>query len=93
MKMLKEIGRASPTEGGGERTEVLHALGEQCLEGVQTVALGVHTLGEGVSQVHLVLEEEAAGGRTRRGRVVDARLLMLMLVLVLLVLLMLMLVG
>jgi hypothetical protein len=47
-------------------TEVLHALGEQRLKGMQAVGLGVHALGQSVAQVHLVLEQQAR--RRRAGR-------------------------
>ena len=37
---------------------------------MKAVAFGVHAFGEGVAQVHFVLEEEAAGGRPGRRGVV-----------------------
>lgn len=49
-------------------TEVLHALGEQRLERVKTVGLGVHALGQGVAQVHFVLKQQARRRRAA-GRV------------------------
>lgn len=60
---------------GSTLTEVFHALGEQRLEGVQTDGLGVHALGQGVSQVHLVFEQQA--WRRRAGRAGARRLVAL----------------
>lgn len=47
-------------------TQVLHTLREQSLKRAQAVALRVHALGEGVPEMHLVLEEQPAGRATRR---------------------------
>lgn len=49
--------------GGAGLTDVLHTLGEQGLEGVQTTALCVQTPGKRVPQVRLVLHEQLARGR------------------------------
>ena len=41
----------------GSFTQILHALSEQRLERVQAATLGVHSFGQRVPQVHLVLEQ------------------------------------
>lgn len=46
-------------------TQVFHALREESFERVQTATLGVHSLGQRVAQMHLVLEEEPGSGRSR----------------------------
>lgn len=50
-------------------TQVFHTLREQSLKRTQAVTLRIHTLGQSVPEMHLVLEKQPAGwaARSRHG--------------------------
>ena len=50
-----------------EFTQVFHGLRKQSLESVEAATLGVQSFGQGVAQMHLVLEKKPRRGRRCRG--------------------------